>query len=180
MKMLYCTPIIPKNVGFDRSTGRSKDGSQLLNFAHVSMPKSRFSEYIEKISALKKKSFSLLENIFIKKFDNNSSILLSDLCTHKIGTGKTPARSAYAEDGAFLIKVEKFIWHIQVSSVGSKGSLNLVSVLKWRQRKQARKPLTLIGRDILLTSSAHIVYIAKKSDIFVGIPSFLDSPLIRL
>lgn len=166
-----------KNVGFD-STGRSKDGSQLLNFAHEmkKVDGGKSSEYIEKINALKKKdSFSLLENIFIKKLDNNSGILLSDLCTH-IGTGKTPARSAYAEDGAFLIKVG----NLSGSGINWEArDRNFVSVVEMEKRKQARKPLTLQEGDILLTSSAHSpVYIAKKSDIFVGVPSFLDSPLI--
>ncbi|OCW98238.1 N-6 DNA methylase [Alishewanella sp. HH-ZS] len=163
-----------KNVGFD-STGRSKDGSQLddfPNFMKIALDKGKDYEFVSIIDIPRKSdSFSMLENIFITK-SRQIGRQLSELCEF-IGTGKTPARSEYAEQGNFLIKVGN------LSGTGINWEArdrNYINNEEIKKRLKSKKPLILQYGDILLTSSAHSpVYIAKKSDIFTGAPDFVES-----
>lgn len=91
---------------------------------------------------------------------------LRDICAN-IATGRTPARSDYADDGLFVVKV---------------GNLT-GSGIDWTPRdrnfvpqkgaaKRAAAGLLLEKGDILLTSSAHAQrYIAKKVDVVDLVPA---------
>lgn len=163
-----------KNVGFD-STGRYKEGSQLGKFPEFMRKALETNNDCEFVSIIdvpeKADSFSLLENIFIAK-NIKKGKQLSEFCEF-IGTGKTPARRDYAEQGNFLIKVGN------LSGTGINWEArdrNYINDEEINKRLKSRKPLVLQYGDILLTSSAHSpVYIAKKSDIFTGVPEFVES-----
>ncbi len=163
-----------KNVGFD-STGRFKEGSQLGNFPEFMKKALETNNDCEFVSIIdvpeKADSFSLLENIFIAK-NIKKGKQLSEFCEF-IGTGKTPARRDYTEQGNFLIKVGN------LSGTGINWEArdrNYINDEEINKRLKSRKPLVLQYGDILLTSSAHSpVYIAKKSDIFTGVPEFVES-----
>lgn len=166
-----------KNVGFD-STGRFRAGSQLESFP-ILMKKAiktrRDHDFISVLDVAEKgDSFKALESIFISNNAKNTKggRLLSDLCEF-IGTGKTPARKDYAESGNFLIKVGN------LSGTGINWEArdrNYINDQEVNKRLNSKKPLVLHYGDILLTSSAHSpVYIAKKSDIFTGVPDFVGS-----
>ena len=163
-----------KNVGFD-STGRFREGSQLADFPDYmrkSISTGRDIEFVSLIELSKKSdSFELLENIFISK-NSQKGRKLFDLCEF-IGTGKTPARRDYAEEGNFLIKVGN------LSGAGINWEArdrNYINDIEINKRLKSKKPLVLKEGDILLTSSAHSpVYIAKKSDIYTGAPEFVGA-----
>lgn len=163
-----------KNVGFD-STGRFREGSQLADFPDYmrkSISTGRDIEFVSLIELSKKSdSFELLENIFISKNPQKGRKLF-DLCEF-IGTGKTPARRDYAEEGNFLIKVGN------LSGAGINWEArdrNYINDIEINKRLKSKKPLVLKEGDILLTSSAHSpVYIAKKSDIYTGVPEFVGA-----
>ena len=84
-----------------------------------------------------------------------------------VNTGRTPGRSAYTENGMFILKVGNLTgrginWEPR--------DRNFVSQAEGSKRTQSRK-LGLRKGDILLTSSAHAArYIAKKVDIIAHIP----------
>src|SRR5690606_861003 len=95
-------------------------------------------------------SFSMLENIFITT-NSKDGTRLSELCEY-IGTGKTPSRGSYTEQGHFLIKVGN------LSGAGINWEArdrNHISDEEICKRSQSKKPLILKHGDILLTSSAH-------------------------
>jgi len=163
------------NVGFD-STGRKRDGNILPYFAAVmskAISTGKPHKFVELIPyATKSETFEKLSDVFIVKSKNKNDLLLGELCQF-IGTGRTPARKDYSEKGNFLIKVGN------LTGSGIKWEArdrNFISNDETEKRQKAKKPLILMEGDILLTSSAHSpVYIAKKSDIFTGIPSFLNT-----
>ncbi|KAF3978703.1 MAG: N-6 DNA methylase [Methylococcales symbiont of Iophon sp. n. MRB-2018] len=163
------------NVGFD-STGRKRDGNILPYFANTmneSINTGKPCKFVELISYTKKsETFEKLSDVFISKPKNKNDLLLGSLCQF-IGTGRTPARKNYSEEGNFLIKVGN------LTGAGIKWAArdrNFINDEETTKRQKAKKPLILKVGDILLTSSAHSpVYIAKKSDIFTGIPSFLTT-----
>lgn len=163
-----------KNVGFD-STGRSREGSQLADFPDYmrkSISTGKDVEFVSLIElARKSDSFELLENIFISK-SSQKGRKLSELCDF-IGTGKTPARRDYAEEGNFLIKVG----NLSGSGINWEArDRNYINDIEINKRLKSKKPLVLKEGDILLTSSAHSpVYIAKKSDIYTGAPEFVGA-----
>ena len=163
-----------KNVGFD-STGRDKEGTQLTSFSKImneAIKTNKSKEYVSIIELPNKKSsFELLESFFILK----SSIKgpkLSELSEY-IGTGRTPARKDYSESGNFLIKVG----NLSGSGINwNARDRNFITDHEVEKRSKSSKPLMLKKGDIVLTSSAHSpVYIAKKSDIYLGPPAFIDS-----
>lgn len=87
-----------------------------------------------------------------------------------IGTGRTPARSAYAESGVFVVKV---------GNLSGRGidwtprDRNFITDLEGSKRLK-NPALILRPGDILLTSSAHTPrYIAKKVDIVGDLPDFV-------
>lgn len=162
------------NVGFD-STGRFRDGSQLIECAEL-MNKSKkenktisFVKLSDRIS--KKDTFKELSNLFIKQNQDSSKTKLEDLCTN-ISTGKTPARKDYTENGSFIVKVGNLTGNGINWDARDRNFVNEVEIEK---RYKSKKILLLKKFDILLTSSAHNpTYIAKKSDIFINIPEFLN------
>lgn len=167
-----------KNVGFD-STGRHREGTQLKDFPALMRSALESGKEIKFVSVIetdkKADSFSLLEDVFIKQASSENGVTLSELCEF-IGTGKTPARSAYSDAGAFLIKVG----NLTGSGINWEArDRNFISSEEIKKRSSARKPLIIQKDDILLTSSAHSpVYIAKKSDIYTGTPDFIGESLV--
>ena len=163
------------NVGFD-TTGRARSGSQLPSFADSmkgALDKGESNDLVQLIDLGKKdETFANLSDIFIAKITNKNDLLLSDVVEF-IGTGRTPARKAYSESGNFLIKVG----NLTGSGINWEArDRNFIGEEETLKREKAKKPLLLKSGDILLTSSAHSpVYIAKKSDIFSGIPSFVNT-----
>lgn len=163
------------NVGFD-STGRSREGSELPFFADFmtnAISTGKPCKYVELIPYARKiETFTKLSDVFISKSKNKNDLILGDIC-HFIGTGRTPARKDYSEKGNFLIKVG----NLSGSGINWEArDRNFISDMESEKRCKAKKPLILKRGDILLTSSAHSpVYIAKKSDIFTGIPSFIKT-----
>jgi type I restriction enzyme M protein len=163
-----------RNVGFD-ATGRQREGSELPYFAKYmsislqSRMEHKFVSLIELPS--KAKSFELLEDFFVTR-NTEGGLKLSEVCEF-VGTGRTPARKNYAEEGNFLVKVGN------LSGAGIKWEArdrNFITDSEVLKRKNSKKPLLLKWGDILLTSSAHSpVYIAKKSDIYTGAPKFIGS-----
>ena len=166
------------NVGFD-STGRPRQGSKLPFFSETvrcAITTGRSSKFVELIEYPRKaETFEKLSNVFITRSHHRGDLLLGDICEF-IGTGRTPARKDYSEFGNFLIKVG----NLTGSGINWEArDRNFISDAEIEKRLNAKKPLILKKGDILLTSSAHSpVYIAKKSDIFTGIPSFLKTKYV--
>jgi len=92
-----------------------------------------------------------------------------------ISTGRTPARKDYTEEGSFIVKVGNLTgnginWDAR--------DRNFVSKEEMEKRKLSKKTLILKEGDILMTSSAHNpMYIAKKSDIFINKPNFINKTI---
>lgn len=166
------------NVGFD-STGRYRSNSKLPYFADVmntAIEAGQSKKFVEMISYTRKsETFLRLSDVFITKSKNKDDLLLGDICQF-IGTGRTPARKDYSEAGNFLIKVG----NLTGSGINWEArDRNYISNEEATKRLKSKKPLILEKGDILLTSSAHSpVYIAKKSDIFTGIPKFLKTKYV--
>ena len=164
-----------RNVGFD-STGRVRDGSELdhfTQFVRTAFEKDESFQFVDLIPFGKKsETFSDLSSVFIAKKASEDDIFLGDICSY-IGTGRTPARKDYAEEGSFLVKVG----NLTGSGINWEArDRNYISDAEAEKRSSSKRPLTLKSGDILLTSSAHSpVYIAKKSDIYTGTPSFLST-----
>jgi len=162
------------NVGFD-STGRQIEGSQLPSCATLLQKAKQNQTSLDFVSishTLKiKDTFKELSNLFIKQSNKQDCIQLSELC-EVITTGKTPARKDYTENGYFIIKVGNLTgnginWDAR--------DRNFVNKTEIEKRKQSKKTLILQEGDILLTSSAHNPkYIAKKSDIYIHKPGFIN------
>lgn len=162
-----------KNVGFD-ATGRARQGSDLLSFPeHMerAIKLGKKSDYVRVIPISKKETtFQQLDNLVLQSTRQTKGPQLADLCEY-IGTGKTPPRNRYANTGGFLVKVGNLTgtgisWEAR--------DRNFVTLEEMKRRAASRKPLILKEGDILLTSSAHnSIYIAKKSDVYCGIPDFM-------
>jgi type I restriction enzyme M protein len=166
------------NVGFD-STGRKREGNKLPYFKEyvnkATMNRKSYN-YVELLSyTTKAETFEKLSDIFITKSKNKNDLLLGDICRF-IGTGRTPARKDYCEEGNFLIKVG----NLTGSGINWEArDRNFISDEETAKRRKTQKSLILEKGDILLTSSAHSpIYIAKKSDIFTGSPSFLNTQYV--
>ncbi|MGH8126738.1 MAG: N-6 DNA methylase [Gammaproteobacteria bacterium] len=164
-----------KNVGFD-STGREIQGNELDSLPDQMREAANTGRDKKCVSVLainkKSETFAGLDKIFIGPKKNIMGVSLAKLCEY-IGTGKTPARSSYSDAGGFLVKVG----NLTGSGINWEArDRNYVAIAEMKKRMKAKKPLLLRKGDILLTSSAHnSVYIAKKSDIFCGIPEFVMS-----
>ena len=165
------------NIGFD-STGRHKDGSQLDTCAELLKKVKENNIPIEFVKLsnkiMIKDTFSELSDLFINQTENINSIKLSELCS-VISTGRTPARKDYTEEGSFIVKVGNLTgnginWDAR--------DRNFVSKEEMEKRKLSKKTLILKEGDILMTSSAHNpMYIAKKSDIFINKPNFINKTI---
>jgi len=166
------------NVGYD-ATGRERNGNELpklperMKLAEQTGKASR-GIHIRKFKA-KYETFQQLDGIFVDAASKKCGLRLADVCEY-IGTGKTPARSNYSESGAFLIKVGN------LTGMGlswDPRDRNFVDSQEMARRVRSKKPLILREGDILLTSSAHnSSYIAKKSDVFCGVPKFVMSEAV--
>ncbi len=167
-----------RNVGFD-STGRPRKGSELPSLSSrmleaASTGKGTSGVQVQKFKE-KGRTFEELESIFVGAASKRSGVPLAEICEY-IGTGKTPPRANYSSSGTFLIKVGNLTgsglsWDAR--------DRNFVDKNELEKRVRAKKPLILQEGDILLTSSAHnSSYIAKKCDIFCGVPSFVPSEAV--
>ncbi len=160
------------NCGYD-STGRPKTGGQLSTIAdevrqlidrEKSGPNSRWLGEHKK-----QDSFTLLPSLLASdKEVEIDGIPLGDL-TEVITTGRTPGRSAYSDEGLFLVKVGN------LSGKGIEWAARDRNFIPLSEREKRRKAnLLLQVGDILMTSSAHSpVYIAKKVDIITEIPEWV-------
>ena len=155
------------NVGFD-STGRPREGSQLAGLA----TKLKESDRVGEPTVTSHVDVPLTETL------QQAATLLFRSNAHRNGkplrefvelanTGRTPARSAYAEQGTFILKVGNLTgrgidWEPR--------DRNFVS--RSEGIKRAKNPkLSLRKGDLLLTSSAHSArYIAKKVDVVAYVP----------
>ena len=155
------------NVGFD-TTGRHREGNQLPVLA------TRLAE----VDPVGEPTVTTCPNIPPTETLQRAASFLFRLNGHWMGdelrefvelanTGRTPARSAYTEDGMFILKVGNLTgrgidWEPR--------DRNFVSHVEGIKRAKNHK-LNLREGDILLTSSAHAArYIAKKVDVIAHIP----------
>lgn len=99
---------------------------------------------------------------------------LGDFAT-LIRTGRTPARSAYSEDGCFILKVGNLTgcgidWFAR--------DRNFISPETVTRLTRKTDELVLRPSDILFTSSAHTAhYIAKKVDLVSEVPPWVPGPI---
>ena len=155
------------NVGFD-TTGRRRGGNQLPVLATrlaeadpVGEPTVTTCPNIPRTETLQRAANFL--------FRRNGHWMGDELreFVELANTGRTPARSAYAENGVFILKVGNLTgrgidWEPR--------DRNFVSHVEGIKRAKNPK-LNLREGDILLTSSAHAArYIAKKVDVIAHIP----------
>lgn len=167
------------NCGYD-STGRLRAGGQLPNIAnevHRLLEAGETSASCRWLGEqTKEASFTSLPSLLASdKEVEIDGVPLSEL-TDLITTGRTPGRSAYSDEGLFLVKV---------GNLSGKGiewaarDRNFIPLSEREKRKKAS--LLLKVGDILMTSSAHSpVYIAKKVDIVTEIPDWVggDASLV--
>ena len=155
------------NVGYD-TTGRHRAGNQLPELAGSLAADSRVTEpNVTTYSGIP--STETLQRAAAFLFRRNGPRAGNALreFVEMVNTGRTPGRSAYTDDGMFILKVGNLTgrginWEPR--------DRNFVSQAEGAKRAQNRK-LGLRKDDILLTSSAHAArYIAKKVDIIAHIP----------
>ena len=155
------------NVGFD-TTGRRREGNQLPLVAGKLSEQDPIGEpavstYLNiQLSETLQRAAELL---FRRNGPRNGKTLSEFV--ESANTGRTPGRSAYTDDGMFILKVGNLTgrgidWEPR--------DRNFVSHSESIRRANNHK-LTLREGDILLTSSAHASrYIAKKVDVVAHIP----------
>lgn len=155
------------NVGVD-ATGRHRQGNQLPGLAaHLAAPRPDGEPTVTSHPDVV--PTETLQRAATFLFRRNGSWIgyalhrFVELAT----TGLTPPRSAYTEDGTFILKVGNLTgrgidWEPR--------DRNFVSHIEAAKRAKNRK-LSLREGDVVLTSSAHAArYIAKKVDIVARIP----------
>ena len=155
------------NVGFD-ATGRQREGNQLPLLAErlveldpVGEPMVTTYSDIPATETLQRAA----ELLFQRNGRRKGKTLREFV--ELANTGRTPGRSAYTDDGMFILKVGNLTgrgidWEPR--------DRNFVSHVESIKRAKSHK-LTLREGDILLTSSAHAArYIAKKVDVVAHIP----------
>ncbi len=167
------------NTGYD-STGRKKTGEQLsllpaLMKECLKSKESKRNIYLKK-NIRKNETFKEVSN-FCTIYNSGfkpKGLPLTSLC-HNICIGKTPPRDTYSDSGAFILKVG----NLTGSGINWEArDRNHVSQLEIKKRKNSNRTLLLKRYDILLTASAHnISYIAKKSDMFLAAPVFINNPV---
>ena len=155
------------NVGFD-TTGRHREGNQLPLLATrlaeadpVGEPTVTTCSDIPPTETLQRAA-----NFLFRRNGRRVGDVLREF-VELANTGRTPARSAYTEDGMFILKVGNLTgrgidWKPR--------DRNFVSHVEGIKRANIHK-LNLREGDILLTSSAHAArYIGKKVDVIAHIP----------
>lgn len=151
------------NVGFD-STGRTRKGSELPD-AGAAMRKAILDgkgvDPIVSLEISSKHSVSKYITTLNESRGGEDFVRLGDL-VELAETGRTPARTSYADSGAFIVKVGNLTGHGIDWTPRDRNFVNPKSV---------SDRLTVQPGDILLTSSAHNpIYIARKVDIVGDIP----------
>ncbi|MCY3853188.1 MAG: N-6 DNA methylase [Gammaproteobacteria bacterium] len=155
------------NVGFD-STGRHRESSQLPELAAKlteidSTSEPALSTYSD-ISPTE--TLQRAADYLFRRNDNQAGKELQEY-VDLANTGRTPSRSAYTDDGVFILKVGNLTGH---GIDWEPRDRNFVSHVEGAKRSRSQN-LSLQKGDILLTSSAHAArYIAKKVDIVAHIP----------
>ena len=155
------------NVGFD-ATGRRREGNQLpplaerlLDLDPVGEPPVTTYSDIPPTESLQRAA-----ELLFRSNGRRTGKTLREF-VELANTGRTPGRSAYTDEGMFILKVGNLTgrgidWEPR--------DRNFVSHVESVKRARRHK-LTLREGDILLTSSAHTAhYIAKKVDVVAHIP----------
>ena len=155
------------NVGFD-TTGRRREGNQLPLLAArlfeadpVGEPVVTAYSDIQPTETLQRAA-----ELLFRRNGRRVGKALREF-VELANTGRTPGRSAYTDDGMFILKVGNLTgrgidWEPR--------DRNFVSHVESIKRAKSHK-LTLREGDILLTSSAHAArYIARKVDMVAHIP----------
>lgn len=161
------------NVGYD-STGREKEGNQLnqlIKDLHVvrktSKPKGQWNIYK---GIPKNKTLIDLRTIINGSSNSEDMMKLGEVASF-VGTGNTPARSKYSEEGLFILKVGNLTgngidWFPR--------DRNFVDAKEREKRINSKRVFMLQKNDIVMTSSAHSPkYIAEKIDIISNIPDYI-------
>ena len=164
------------NTGYD-STGRAKTGEQLSSLPSLMKECLKFKKSKGNISIktnIKKRETFEKVSLFFSHYKSSGAKgkQLISLC-HNICTGKTPSRNAYSNTGAFILKVG----NLTGSGINwSARDRNHISMKEIENRVKSKKVLIVKKYDILLTAAAHnLSYIAKKSDMFINAPTFINS-----
>ncbi|MGI5868860.1 MAG: N-6 DNA methylase [Kiritimatiellia bacterium] len=156
------------NVGYD-STGRHQDGNQLPDLPGrlLSCTDSDADPPIHVYHDIpSSESLQRSAGLLFQRTQVNNGMALHRF-VELAGTGRTPPRAAYTDDGMFILKVGNLTgrgvdWDPR--------DRNFVSYAEARKRATSDNLMIQKG-DILLTSSAHSPkYIAKKVDIVTFIP----------
>lgn len=154
------------NVGFD-STGRAREGCELPATGVALRDALVGHKPAARVSTLEmdpRTTISQFTDVLNRSRGDQLAVRLGDL-VDLAETGRTPARSAYAEAGAFIVKVGNLTGH---GIDWTPRSRNYVKS-SWVSDRWLLEP-----GDILLTSSAHNpIYIAKKVDIVGEIPDYI-------
>lgn len=155
------------NVGFD-TTGRRRDGNQLPILATRLAEMDPIGEPIITTCTdiPPTETLQRAANFLFRRNGYRAGKMLQEF-VDLANTGRTPDRSAYTDDGMFILKVGNLTgrgidWDPR--------DRNFVSPTEGVRRANNLK-LCLLKGDIVLTSSAHAArYIAKKVDIVAHIP----------
>ena len=156
------------NVGFD-TTGRRRDGNQLpLVAGKLAQLRAVREPIVTTHSDVHpNKTLQCAAEFLFQRNGSRTGKKLREFI-ELANTGRTPGRSAYTDDGVFILKVGNLTgrgidWEPR--------DRNFISHLEWLKRRKNMN-LTLQKGDILLTSSAHTArYIAKKVDIVAQVPN---------
>jgi type I restriction enzyme M protein len=160
------------NIGVD-ATGRERKGDQLPQVAsqlHRAVETGEATELVELVPDIPAQGAltCLGQRLVPGSSGRKSARRLGDV-VESAGTGRTPARSAYTEEGLFILKVGNLTGH------GIDWTPRDRNFVDNREEAVRRRPASLLVRegDIVLTASAHSpVYIARKVDIVRRIPAF--------
>lgn len=155
------------NVGFD-TTGRPREGNQLPLVARkLAEAKAVGEPAVTSYSDIQpNESLQRAAKLLFQHNGNRTGRKLREF-VELANTGRTPGRSAYTNEGMFILKVGNLTgrgidWEPR--------DRNFVSQAERFKRLRSRN-LALREGDILLTSSAHAArYIAKKVDIVAHVP----------
>lgn len=155
------------NVGFD-TTGRRREGNQLPLVARkLAEAKAVGEPAVTSYSDIQpNESLQRAAKLLFQRNGNRTGRKLREF-VELANTGRTPGRSAYTNEGMFILKVGNLTgrgidWEPR--------DRNFVSQAERFKRLRSRN-LALREGDILLTSSAHAArYIAKKVDIVAHVP----------
>ena len=176
------------NVGID-TTGRKRTGNQLpLLSKHLADVSCKSPQADDAASTAQDNAAPTVfrSEVSANETLQNSAALLFRRPLHRVrtgqrtlqqfvevaNTGRTPARTKYAESGTFILKVGNLTGR---GIDWTPRDRNFVSTAEGVRRRTNRH-LSLEVGDLLLTASAHASkYIAKKSDVLAHVPNEYDS-----